>query len=114
MTMKCQELWKWLVSPPWCQRRDKTNVLVHCFLLLIGKPTGDAKPGQILLDGSLFLKFGPLKIGQPMIRLGLQITMGETTYFALLSALLKWPILSVIRTRWEILRACIFCMTAAL
>ena len=35
-------------------------MLVHCFLLLIGKPTGDAKPGQILLDGSLFLKFGPL------------------------------------------------------
>jgi hypothetical protein len=40
--------------------------------------------------------------------------MGETTYFSLLSALLKWPILSVIRTRWDILRACIFCMTAAL
>jgi hypothetical protein len=38
----------------------------------------------------------------------------KTTYLALLLAPLKCPRLSAIRTRWEIVRACIFCMTAAL
>ena len=38
----------------------------------------------------------------------------ETTYFALLLAPLKSPRPSAIRTRWEIVRACIFCMIAAL
>jgi hypothetical protein len=49
-----------------------------------------------------------------IIRLGAIAKMVETTYFALLLAPLKCPRLSAIRTRWEIVRACIFCMTAAL
>jgi hypothetical protein len=49
-----------------------------------------------------------------VLRLGGGRAIVETTYFALLLAPLKCPRLSTIRTRWEIVRACIFCMTAAL
>jgi hypothetical protein len=65
------------------------------------------EPGELLTTDRLVLQ-------KTIIRPGEVATIVETTYFALLLVPLKSPRLSAIRTRWEIVRASIFCMTAAL
>ena len=83
-----------------CSRADK---------LIVAKPGPRRQPWSADNGG----KIGSV-LQKMIISLGAVATIVETTYFALLLAPLKCPRLSAIRTRWEMVRACIFCMTAAL
>jgi hypothetical protein len=82
-----------------CSRADK---------LIVAKPGPRGQPWSADNGGNC------LVLQKTIIRPRAVATIVETTYFTPLLASLKCPRLSAIRTRWEIVRACIFCMTAAL
>jgi hypothetical protein len=102
----------WPTAPPageaQCILADAVRSSSRADKLIVAKPGPRRQPWSADNGGNCSV------LQKTIISLGAVATIVETTYFAPLLRPLKCPRLSAIRTRWEIVRACIFCMTAAL